>query len=52
MKDKIWNKGKYWDTDEYNKRLSEENKVLDDIDKRRHQLDDEEERKIKEIWKD
>ena len=49
--EKIWNKGLFWETNEYNKRLSEENKIFDEIDGKRHILDEEEKQRVINVWK-
>lgn len=48
---KIRNKGIEWDTNDYNDRLSKENDILDEIDERRAKLEEEQRKRIKEIWK-
>lgn len=48
--EKIWNKGKEWEVNEYNKRLSKENQLLDELDKERELLDEKERKEINKIW--
>ncbi|MEK6938380.1 MAG: hypothetical protein AABX04_05020 [Nanoarchaeota archaeon] len=49
--EKIRNKGMEWTINDYNDRLGKENDLLDENDKERVKFDEEERRKIKEIWK-
>ncbi len=51
MAEGIWCEGKYWTVSEYNKRLSEENKIEEEYRKLISILEIEEEEKIKNIWK-
>ena len=48
--EKIWCKGKDWDVNEYNKRLSEENRISDELDKKKQDLDEEEKKRIEKVW--
>jgi len=50
MKKDIWNRDSWWDVNEYNQRLSKENKTLQKYDKLIKELEDKEELEIKEIW--
>jgi hypothetical protein len=49
--EKIWCNGKYWDTNEYNRRLSKENIIDAEYDEKIALLEDECCKKIKELWK-
>ena len=50
MAEKIWSHGKYWATNEYNRRLSKENKIIFEYEKKSAELDKEEEEKINKVW--
>ncbi len=56
---KIWCRGKYWDVDTYNKKLSKENKLdyeyekkIEPLEKEQKRLEEELNNKIEELWKD
>ncbi len=50
MGDKIWNEGEEWNASEYNRRLSNENKEIDRVDKEIRKLKLERDKNIKKIW--
>jgi len=53
----IWCRGKYWDTNTYNKKLSKENKIdyeydrkIEALEKQINELEAEQAKKIDEVW--
>ena len=51
METKIWNEGKYWEVNEYNKRLSKENKIIVKADKKIRAIKIKRDKEIKQTWK-
>jgi len=49
MEEKIWNYDEEWSTNEYNRRLSEENKLLLQQEEEMDELKEENEMRIKEL---
>lgn len=48
----VWCRGKNWNTNEYNKRLSKENKIDEEIDKKIDELEEERKKRTDEVWKE
>ena len=51
MKKDIWSRGDWWDVNEYNKRLSKENKINEKYEKLTEELEEKEEQEFIENWK-
>ena len=48
---KIYNMGEEWEVSIYNKKLGEENKITEEYEQKKEELEQELKNKIKEIWK-
>ena len=51
MKEDIYCRGEWWNVNEYNKRLSNENKINEKYEKLTEELENKEEQELIENWK-
>lgn len=50
METKIWNEEKYWKANDYNKRLSKENKIIKKADQKIKDIKTKRDKEIKKVW--
>jgi len=48
--EKLFYRGKLWESGEYRKRLSEEERIREEVVQKKKQIEDEEKRRIEELW--